>query len=155
MALYLVQAEITAEFLNTLYWTIRPGGVMITILMFALFPHFVKGSALIQNGCNCERKISPKYVLAFSGPAAAGTSWCQLVHWDSVFPDAESFLCNLMHALCNYKLQRIYLFVFEQQEKIFLCFRNGRNYLVPIGLLGPCSSGCGILVKSQTANKDS
>ena len=44
------------------------------------------------------------YVLAFSAAAVAGTSWCQLVHWDlgPCVPDAESFLCNLMHDLCNY-----------------------------------------------------
>ena len=44
------------------------------------------------------------YILAFSAAAVAGTSWCQLVHWDlgPCVPDAESFLCNLMHDLCNY-----------------------------------------------------
>ena len=54
---------------------------MIKILMFALFPHFVKGSALIQNGCNCERKISPKDFIMFlpfqdlPQPEPHGANW--------------------------------------------------------------------------------
>ena len=32
-------------FLNTLYRKMSPWGAMLTMLMFALFPHFVKGSS--------------------------------------------------------------------------------------------------------------
>ena len=84
---------ISQTFLNTLYRKMSPWGAMLTMLMFALFPHFVKGSSYKIN------------VIA-----------------------KGRILCSCLFSS-----------------------RRSRNNMVPIGLLGPCCSGCGKLLMQFNA----